>query len=264
MPTQETRLNRTASTKEIMGEMESESPKEIACPCGAKVDTSGMGSFASLLTHCDSCANRINREADEKRQHEAEARRREAARRVALSTWEETVPKRYRETDENHPEFPKGLFKFAMNWIEGKEFDGEPRREWIGLIGTAGKGKTRVMSRIMRLKIWDGQTVAWVNANQFQWCAQNQHDSDEGKKARAFLRKFRTVDFLAFDDLGKQRWTDTVESQFFDLIEARYSEVKDMAWTSNASLSKLKTMLSTDRAEPIAGRLSEASNIAEL
>jgi len=70
--------------------------------------------------------------------------------------------------------------------------------------------------------------------------------------------------FLAFDDLGKQKWTDTVESYFWDLIEERYAQCRGLIWTSNSSLENLKRMLTRDRAESIIGRLAEESDVVEL
>lgn len=117
---------------------------------------------------------------------------------------------------------------------------------------------------MIRKQLWQGQSCEWVNANQFQWCAQNQFTDGKSDKAKKHLESFRKCDMLAFDDLGKQRWTDSVESAFFDLLEERYAECKGMIWTANASLENLEKMLSDDRAKPIIGRLSEASNIVEL
>lgn len=233
------------------------------CPCGTEIDLAGLGSLAEFINLCDPCANKENEALDQKRQQELEDAARAHRERNASKIWEKIVPARYRQTDVNHVDFPKPVHQFAKSWMSGKVGNANSL-PWLGIIGVSGKGKTRVMSQIVKRQIWNGPSVQWVNATQFQWCAQNQHDPIDGKKAKEFLKSFRRCDFLAFDDLGKQRWTDTVESHFWDLIEHRYANCLGMMWTSNSSLEDLKRMLTPDRAEAIVGRLAESSNIAEL
>ena len=231
--------------------------------CGIEIDLTGLEDFAALLKYCDACGEKVNQEIDEKQRTEREDAARE--HRVSKTTreWEKTVPLLYRKTDVNHANYPKGLHTLALSWVSGNLED-EKKLPWLGIVGVSGKGKTRVMSQIVRNRIWNACRCEWVNATQFQWCAQNQHDKNDGRKAKAHIEKFRKCDFLAFDDLGKQKWTNTVESYFWDLIEERYANCRPMIWTSNSSLEKLEAMLTEDRAKAIIGRLAENSNIVEL
>ncbi len=231
--------------------------------CGASIDLEGLGSFSQYVEHCDPCAEKINEEESEKRKREIEDAIREKYAARAKETWMRVVPKKYRETDIDHPNYPKSLHRYAMKWAMESADEGR-RRPWLGIIGLAGQGKTRVMSQVMNQKIKEGLRCEWVNATQFQWCSQNQHDEESGRKARSVLKKYRNCEFLAFDDLGKQKWTDTVESYFWDLIEERYAQCRGLIWTSNSSLENLKRMLTRDRAESIIGRLAEESDVVEL
>ena len=231
--------------------------------CGVAVDLTGLGSIAGFIEYCDPCADKHNDALDEKarKAHEDDAREQRA--QFSRRQWEKVVPQKYRETDVNDARYPKGLHDVAKQWISGT-IKGNPSRLWFGIVGISGKCKTRVMSQVVKNRISHGKACQWVNATQFQWCAQNQHDNVDGAKAKRHLESYRSCDFLAFDDLGKQKWTDTVEALFYDLIEHRDSRCLPMIWTSNSTLEELGLMLTRDRADAITGRLAETSNIIEL
>jgi DNA replication protein DnaC len=229
------------------------------CKCGATIDLDGLEEFAEILTACDSCAEKNNLRIDEERRIEREDAARALRLEFATKEWEKVVPLLYRQTDVNHANYPRPTHATAMQWISS-----DKSRSWLGIIGQSGRGKTRVMSQIIRNRIWNDYRCQWVNATQFQWCAQNQHDKVDGEKAKRHIESYRNCGFLAFDDLGKQKWTNTVESYFWDLIEHRYAQCLPMVWTSNSSLEELAAMLSDDRSKAIIGRLAETSNVVEL
>ena len=229
------------------------------CECGAEIDLEGLAEFADFLRFCEPCSEKNNLMIDRKLRKEREEAARAHRLENAVKDWEKTVPPLYRLTDTKHEDYPRATHAMAIQWINS-----EKSRPWLGIVGVSGRGKTRVMSQVVKNRIWNDHSCAWVNATQFQWCAQNQHDHVDGKKAKAFIQKFRSCQFLAFDDLGKQKWTDTVESYFWDLIEERYAQCLPMIWTSNSSLESLSAMLTEDRSKAIIGRLAETSNIIEL
>lgn len=231
--------------------------------CGVDIDLTGLGTLAEFINNCEPCGEIMNEELAEKSRSEREEEARERRTAFAKRQWEKVVPPLYRQTDVKHQGYPRPLDAVAKQWMSG-EMDNEPSRSWFGVVGVSGKGKTRVMSQVLRNRIWNGKRCQWVNATQFQWCAQNQHDRNDGEAAKKHLANYRKCDFLAFDDLGKQKWTDTVESLFYDLIEHRYSQLLPMMWTSNSTLEELKMMLTEDRRDAITGRLAETSNIVEL
>lgn len=205
---------------------------------------------------CDACfdARETRRIAGEERDRREKFARRE---------WER-VPMTYRETDPDHPDFPAAAHAAAEKWVKGASLSCEPRLPWLGIVGPSGRCKSRVAALCAKRLAWDGKALAWVNATQFQWCAQMQFDDRDGGKAREHLRRYRKTGALVFDDLGKQRWTDQVESQFYDLLEQRSSHGLALIWTSNTSLEALGKMLSRDRSEPIVGRLLNFSHILSL
>ena len=101
---------------------------------------------------------------------------------------EKTVPRPYRETDVNHTNYPKALHKLALSWVSGNLED-KKKRPWLGIVGVSGKGKTRVLSQIVRNRIWNACRCEWVNATQFQWCAQNQHDHNDAQQRETSLHR---------------------------------------------------------------------------
>ena len=203
------------------------------------------------INMCDPCA--------ETQEERANQRRREQA---AHAEWIRVVPKTYRETDLDYGDYPKDLHRYAVKWIRDLlVLKTNSTQIMFGMIGESGKCKTRIMGQIVKHAIWIGVKCEWVNATQFQWSCQHEFDKENGSRARAFLSLYRSCPFLAFDDLGKQRWTDGVESKFYDLIENRTANALPMVWSSNAGMGELEAMLTADRAKPIVGRLIGFSNI---
>ncbi|MGY8860078.1 MAG: hypothetical protein ACKVHM_08255, partial [Pseudomonadales bacterium] len=137
---------------------------------------------------CDDCGEKVNQEIDEKQRTEREDAARERRRSKTTRGWEKTAPRLYRETDVNHTNYPKALHKLALSWVSGNLED-KKKRPWLGIVGVSGKGKTRVMSQIVRNRIWNACRCEWVNATQFQWCAQNQHDHNDAQQRETSLHR---------------------------------------------------------------------------
>lgn len=231
--------------------------------CEAFIDLTGCEELAAYVTLCDACATQENHRSEKReRAKKAQARRKARAMR-AEAIIESTIPKGYRKTRIDHPDYPVELHHSAMDWLKLLDA-GKDSPIWMGIIGTSGRGKTRVASQVAIDYMHRGRQVAWINAARFQWNAQKQHDRVHGAQATARLDSFLKADLLVFDDLGKQQWTPVVEAQFYDLVEHRYGAELPMIWTSNSSLKDLRGMLTIDRADPIIGRLAETSLILEI
>jgi len=179
----------------------------------------GPDLLAGMRFLCDTCSEAMIAREEE------EARRAVAARRQA--TWEKVIPEKYRGTDLKHPGFN------AQVWNRLKTLD--PSRQPVGLIGPAGRCKSRMLALFAKRLIASDTFVAWTNANRFQWAAQREFDDREGPEARRLLQRCAEARVLILDDLGKQRWTDTVEAAFFSLIEARSSANLITHWSMNPS-----------------------------
>ncbi len=177
----------------------------------------GRDLLANLAFTCDLCD-----EAVRLREEEA-ARAAITARRQA--TWEKVIPEKYRATDPRHQDFN------AAVWQHLRGLD--PARQSIGLIGPAGRCKTRMLALLAKRLIAADVFVGWTTANRFQWAAQREFDDREGPEARQLLRRWKEARVLFLDDLGKQRWTDTVEAAFFDLLETRAGANLVTHWSMN-------------------------------
>lgn len=189
--------------------------------CGQVTDYEPMicGSFdltAKLPHFCQACQD-AHKAADDAAAIERQREKREAA-------WMATVPKKYRETNTAHPDFPRKM------WDKLKECD---LNRNIGLIGRSGRGKTRLLAMMAKRAIAKDMFVGWCPATSFQWAAQNQWDDHQGGDAKKWLRRWQECAVLFLDDLGKHRWTEAVESEFFALIDLRNSRGMPIHWTMN-------------------------------
>lgn len=177
----------------------------------------GAQDLRSGLPHfCQACATALEREEAER----VAARIREKRE----AAWLSTVPKKYQDTRLAHPHFPRKLWEGLANW---------PLERSVGLIGPSGRCKTRVLALLARRAIASDQFVGWCPATSFQWAAQNQWDDGQGGDAKKWLRRWQDCAVLFLDDLGKHRWTEAVESEFFALIDLRSSRGLPMHWSMN-------------------------------
>jgi len=180
------------------------------------LDACGFDLLATLPHYCQRCT-----EGREEAEAEAAAQRLRAKRE---SAWVATVPKKYRETVVSHPNFPAAI------WTGLKSLGIERS---IGLIGPSGRGKTRLLALMAKRAIASDLFVGWCPATSFQWAAQNQWDDVNGADAKKWLRRWQDCNVLFLDDLGKHRWTEAVESEFFALIDLRSSRGFPIHWTMN-------------------------------
>lgn len=181
----------------------------------------------------------------------AKDRRDEAAKRE----YERVVPLSYRKTDTAHPNFNTPLWQQLCKW--------KPEQGWIGLVGETGRSKTRCLALLAKRLAWKGYKLEWCIATRFQWAAQRQWTDDEGSKAREWLRKWKHAEVLILDGLGKQKWTDSVEAEFFDMLEHRTSCELLTLWSANTHPEQMikAKQLTKDRGAPIVGRLLDFSEI---
>ena len=172
--------------------------------------------FAHLAHTCPDCTNR---------RAAAEAQAAIDRQREKRETqWQQTIPKKYRETDQAHPNFPGKVWRRLRVWDIYRN---------VGMIGPSGTGKTRMLALMARRAIAEDLYAGWCPATSFQWAAQNQWDDTHGSDAKKWLRKWQECAILFLDDLGKHRWTEAVESEFFALIDLRSSRGMPVHWTMN-------------------------------
>lgn len=221
---------------------------ETPCSCGAIIR------YTPLLINSRECFKPTICELCSARQsEEIERNRAEMAARMRESDWNEICPPLYQGTD--LARLPTHYRNIVDRWKMGPIAP--------AFIGDAGQGKTRASFEILRRKHFDGVRVFAISARRFAWAASRQFDNDVATKAEAreIISNCRGVRLLLFDDIGKERMTDTVEGELYDLLEHRTSNLLPTIWTANASGEELLSMFSKDRGEPILRRLAEFSEI---
>jgi DNA replication protein DnaC len=182
---------------------------------------------------CHECTDDVEAQAVREAEARANTRRREK--------WESIVPLKYRETDTQHPDFPRPLWQHLRS---------RSPKQSLALIGPAARCKTRILALIAKRAIATDITVGWCPANNFQWAATREFDKRDGTEARQWLKRWHTADVLILDDLGKHRWTDAVESAFFGLLEARASRMLPTHWSMNPDPADVADLPTRLRQEP--------------
>jgi DNA replication protein DnaC len=172
--------------------------------------------FSNLPHLCDKCAQ-ARREKEDRIALERHKKRRRAI-------WEDTIPIKYRETETKHPDFNIELWRMCRHLSVEKS---------MALIGPAGRCKTRVFALLAARAIDLEHSIGWCPANSFQWAAQAKFDDQDGKTAREWLKAWKKAGILFLDDLGKHKWSETVETEFFNLLEHRSSHNLPTHWSMN-------------------------------
>ena len=186
----------------------------------------------------------------------AELARRNRARVAELdSQLKVIVPALYRATDGNHPHIDQTLLGKILEWKVGGK--------GIGLFGPTGGCKTRMMFLLVRKLHYLEHKVRWIRAIDLSRAASGIFDDDSAIKgnARKLLKNALQAEVLFIDDLGKERFTDRSELELYHLIESRTSCLRPILWTSNASGSDLRDLMSENRGTAITRRLAEFSTV---
>jgi DNA replication protein DnaC len=235
-------------------------PETATCPCAhcqqeiqyecIWIAGHDFGRTLSLLCPACQAANDAAVEAA-KRQARAEER---AARVTAL------LPPDLLLTDEHHPDFNRPLWRAVNAW--------RPTASafWLGLIGPAGRCKTRCLALAAKAAILRGNRVTWTTANRLLEAAHDRSSRDRtiAANAREHLAECLHAGVLVIDDLGKNEWTSAFESQFFQILDHRKNHRLPLLFSSNAHPEGLGLVLSDLNREPIIGRLMDRTTLLEI
>lgn len=198
---------------------------------------------------CDSCEQK----AIERQKQDADCERRNR-----LKTAFDTIcPPLYRESDLKRIYGP--FREIAENWKFGPT--------GILLEGNAGTGKTRSAWHIIkRMMTEHGKNCYGLTATLFaKYAADQWHTNLEDKNAAIeAMSRCRSSAILLLDDLGKQKMTDRGETELYDVLEHRTTNLKPTIITTNATGDQLKKMISEDRRQPILRRISDFSEIIKF
>jgi DNA replication protein DnaC len=194
-----------------------------------------------ILRKCPAC---------EKKEADETAAEKEAFHAsVTQHQWADICPPLYRDTDLDQLEIPHHIILDVLGWKEGG----------LALVGSTGRGKTRLMFQLLRQLHFSGRSVFAISSKQFERHCGLMFGEDQ--KSRHIIDKCLSIEILFLDDIGKERMTDRVESELYALIEERSAHLQPILWTSNQDSKHLESSMSKDRAEPITRRLKEFSRI---
>lgn len=128
----------------------------------------------------------------------------------------------------------------------------------VGIIGPSDRGKSMLIHELARLQFMEGHGVAVTSATDFAWrCG-------DIETRRGFIEKCNAVDVLLIDDIGKEKMTERVESDFYHVLEQRERQLLPILFTANAKGSQLAEKMTEDRADPILNRLRRMAEIFTL
>ena len=190
-------------------------------------------------------------ECMEKQRAEAEY---EAAARIAFERneeWRRICPPLYRETDLARLPMPPEIITRVLNWKGGPK--------GLSLVGKTKGGKTRIMFMLLEQLHQEGRSITVITGKEFERYVHRMFEKDND--ARDMIRKVQRAEILFIDDIGKEKYTERVESEFYDLIEKRTSHLRPTIWTANTNGIGLGAMMSPDRGAPILRRLREFTEI---
>ncbi len=220
--------------------------------CGKEFEGEDVEVFGRVIyseTRCEICQKQAQ-EAAEEAEREKVAASLSKARGEAYNA---ICPPLYRDTDPQrlYPAF----LKAAAAWQFGPK--------GLGLVGIAGKGKTRAAYLLCQRMIEEGFSVHAVTATGLAKACVDQFSDDKEIKSAAEkeISKAYKARVWFLDDLGKQRMTERGEMELYAVLEHRTSQLLPTIWTANAKSTTLQAMFSPDRGEAIMRRIIEFSEI---
>jgi DNA replication protein DnaC len=163
--------------------------------------------------------------------------------------WRTICPPLYRDTDLSHPAMPPAA-KLAqiLNWSVGPK--------GLMIHGPTRTGKTRVAWLLIRRLVLEGTYVHAITSRDFaRDSARFNHEGSE--TLEAWLESMIGSAVLFIDDLGKEKLTERVEVDLFDVIESRAANHRPIIYTSNFVGETLSAKMTPDRGPAILGRIRE-------
>lgn len=165
-----------------------------------------------------------------------------------MQSFNDICPPLYRDTDPGRLPLCRSAYRKIIGWEYG------PR----GLLvhGPTGSGKTRATWMLIQRLIAEGRFLMWYDCVDFGH-AVARYFSDKDLDPQWWIGQLAKAPVLFFDDLGKAKLTDRVESEFFGIIEKRIANCVPTLITTNLNSKALAHMLSPDRGPAMIRRLKE-------
>ncbi|HNQ90984.1 MAG TPA: hypothetical protein PKM73_20405 [Verrucomicrobiota bacterium] len=191
--------------------------------------------------YCESCLAR---------HEQAQAREREEREAARLQeAWERLCPPIYRDTDPLRLPCSRGVRETVLGWHYGPK--------GLLLHGPTSSGKSRLVYLLLsRLHHIEHRKIAAMTSTTFSHQIATLFGEGSGR-GEAFIGRLADIEVLFLDDIGKGRFTDRVEAEFFHVIEQRCANLLPTLLTTNLTGEALRSTWSPDRAQPLVRRLRE-------
>lgn len=207
-----------------------------------------FGRSLDIKVLCNDCEQKMI----ERQERDAQQLREDRAR----NAFDSVCPPLYRESDLKR--IHGDLNAIATNWQYGPT--------GVFMEGRPGTGKTRAGWHILKRMAHQGKSIYGLTSTQFAKYAADQWHSNAEEKGFAIeaMERCRRTSILLLDDLGKQKMTERGETELYDVLEHRTTNLKPTIITTNATSIQLGAMLSEDRRQPILRRIKDFSTIIKI
>lgn len=234
--------------------LEFEEPAPIACRwCGKPLTPLGtelLGQVRWLMSEpCGCDEEKAERERVERMQ------RAEQERNVAEKVAAAGVARKFANARTSIPEIGDFLAGFNRHGGNG-----------LYISGIVGSGKTHAVSALARALVYEGRSVVLTNTLAMLDSIQATYGCDGDRTGG--VGRFAGCDLLILDDMGKENGSGWALTTMFQVINARYEDMRPIVVTSQYALPALARRMGRagerESAEAIASRLHEICAVVAL
>lgn len=134
------------------------------------------------------------------------------------------------------------------------------------IYGGVGRGKTFEASALAKEFSAAGYSVVFATVPDMLSSIQETYGNNDSTMVKT--ARYTTCDILVLDDMGKESSSQWAVGMLFQIINARYENLKSMVFTSQFALGDLKARMAkrgeSESAEAIASRIAETCGILHL
>jgi IstB-like ATP binding protein len=163
--------------------------------------------------------------------------------------WWETVPPLYKETDPDKLPNPTKSAK-ALEWQDGSQ--------GLWMYGGSGTGKSRTAYLLLKRLAYEGRSVHVVRGQEFGREIVEATRPGGSGDLHEVLSPILRSHVVLFDDAPKIRFSERVESEFWQIVETRMSQQRPMIFTSELGLSEFCKLMEHGNGASIYRRIKEA------
>mgnify|MGYP000491921892 FL=1 len=150
------------------------------------------------------------------------------------------IPKRFADKNfEGYEAIEKGQYQALKSCLD---FAQELKTDWLSgktllLIGTPGTGKTHLACAVGHEAIKLGRTVLYTTVTRLLEDIKSSWN-DKDRSVKNIIARYVSVDLLIMDEIGAFKGISEREKDYlFEVINARYEQMKPMIAVSNLRLS---------------------------